>query len=93
METKPKIFAFINERLGSDVIVTALAESGDFLASHYSSTENYAKYDIGVTSERKHDLFKEHYPNGYELVWVDGNPKKHDGVIAAYKKHTGMSGA
>ncbi len=83
-----KIYCFINGYwVGDpgDLRVTALCEDGHFLAWHISSSESFAKYDIGITSERQHDKYKEHCPDGYELVWCDD--LKHDGLQVAYDRH------
>lgn len=86
----PKIYCFINGRPpGSepgDVHVSALAEDGTLLAEHTSSNESFARLDIGVTGQRKHDLYLAHYPGGYEVEWVD-EPKVHLAFNAAYLKH------
>lgn len=72
MADQPRIYAFISNKFGpDDVCVRALAEDGTLLASHISSDVMWAKIDIGVGSDRKHDTYREHYPNGYELEWVD----------------------
>lgn len=82
-----KIFCFINSGRGTDWIrVSALSEDGEFLAGHVSSSEGFAKHDIGLTSDWKHDAYKERYPDGYELVWVD-DPKGHADLMAAHAKH------
>lgn len=66
-----KIFCFINSENSFGVQVCALSEDGDSLAGHVSSSESYAKHDIGINSDWKHEKYKERYPEGYELVWVD----------------------
>ena len=40
------------------------------IAGHWSSGENWCKYDMGITSNWKHDVYNEKYPDGYELVWL-----------------------
>jgi hypothetical protein len=67
---------------GNDVIAAALCEDGTRLASHLSSNVAFSQYDMGLTSERKHPLYKEHCPEGYELVWVD-DPTTHEGWKSA----------
>jgi hypothetical protein len=57
--------------VGGDVIAYALAEDGEGLASHYCSSMSFAKHDIGLTSDWKHDIYKKRYPDGYELEWID----------------------
>lgn len=67
-----KIYCFINGKIQGigDLSVVALAEDGEQLAGHVSSSESYAKHDIGINSTWKHDKYKAHYPDGYELVWL-----------------------
>ena len=91
MVPKPKIFCFINSGAGTEFVVTsALSENGYFLAGHMSSNDVWAKHDIGITSDWKHDDYQKHYPQGYELVWVEGNPTLHPGVVAAYDNHLAL---
>ena len=54
----------------SDVAGYALAEDGTGLASHISSNEDWAKHDMGLTSDLKKEIYEGHYPDGYELEWV-----------------------
>lgn len=62
-----KIF-IISYKYGDDVISNALAEDGHVLSGHLSSNFGFAKHDMGLTSDWKHKEYKEHYPDGYELV-------------------------
>lgn len=62
----------------SDVWGNALAEDGQGLASHLSSNIDFAKHDMGLTSDWKHDHYAKCYPDGYELEWVD-DPENHKG--------------
>jgi hypothetical protein len=58
----PKIFVYCIAAWGADDVAgSALAEDGTFLAGHIS---------MGVTSERKRDVYAVKYPDGYELVWL-----------------------
>lgn len=75
---KKKIFCFINSNSLGWVIPVALAEDGHCLASHCSSSEGWAYSDIGMNSDRKHDVYAKHYPEGYELVWVEGDELKNN---------------
>lgn len=89
-DAKPKVYAFINGTFGSDdFTVFAIAEDGTLLASHMSSSHGWAKHDIGVTSDWKHDQYAEHYPDGYEVEWVD-DPRGHAGLMAAYERNQRM---
>jgi len=84
-----RIYCFVNARGQggrTDVLVEALCEDGDFLASHRSSDESWARYDIGVTSVRQHAAYEDHCPEGYTLEWVD-RPLSHDDLAAAYRNH------
>lgn len=66
-----KIFCFINAANSLGYIPVAISEDGEVLAEHCSSSEGYAKHDIGIGSTIKHELYKKKYPEGYELVWLD----------------------
>lgn len=68
----PRIYCWVNAGRGTDMqMVVAMAEDGTGLAGHLSSHEDWAKHDIGVTSDWKHEVYREHYPDGFEVVWVD----------------------
>lgn len=51
-----------------DCIVVAVVDN-EVIASHFSSSESWARHDIGLTSDWKHDKYRERFPDGYELVW------------------------
>ena len=73
---------------GGDVMGYALAEDGEGLASHYSSSVSFSKHDMGLTSDWKHENYKAHYPDGFELEWIDeADLGKHEGFQAALKKN------
>jgi hypothetical protein len=81
-DDKPKIFCYIPGVEGAwkpDKPVCALSEDGDLLAVHVSSNESFAKSDIGVTNpgSHHHEAYRAHYPDGYELVWVEGSIRDH----------------
>lgn len=80
----PKIYCFVNSGVGTDwQNVLAMAEDGTCLAEHISSSKGFAKHDIGWTSDWQHEHYGKHYPDGYELEWVD-SPKDHEGLLHAY---------
>lgn len=92
---KPTIYCFIQgEPWPGDVSVVALAESGALLASHVSSSAEWARNDIGAPPEgaeltpighSKHRVYGEHYPKGYRVEWVERDAvESHPGVQAAY---------
>lgn len=83
----PQIFCWVNS--GADTtsqVVMAMAEDGVVLANHLSSSSEWAMHDIGYNSDWKHDLYRQHYPHGYVLVWVD-KPLSHPGLQRAYRKN------
>lgn len=61
---------------------TAISEDGEVLAEHCSSSEGWAKKDIGIGSSFKHDIYKKKYPDGYLLVWLD-DPDTEPGFLKA----------
>ena len=75
---------------GGDVMGYALAEDGTILTSHYSSNESFSKHDMGLTSDWKHEIYEEHYPNGFELEWIEeSNCDEHIGFQKAFAKNKG----
>lgn len=82
----PKIFVFVNGGDGTDWQVgMAIAEDGHMLASHVSSSRGWFRHDMGLTGEWKHEHYRKHYPDGYELVEVpEGEVMTHPGLSAAY---------
>lgn len=74
---------------GGDVLGGALAEDGRGLCQHLSSNINFAKHDMGLTSDWKHDIYATACPEGYELEWVD-DPLTHVGYQAALKLNREM---
>lgn len=82
-----KIYCFVNSGAGTDwQEVIAIAEDGHCLASHISSSQLWARHDIGVTSDWKHEHYKEHYPSGYELIWLN-DPENNDGLKLAIERN------
>lgn len=82
-----KIYVFCNGTFNTgDLIGVAIADDGSFLASHLSSNDYYVKFDMGVGSDRKHDVYRTHYPQGYQLEFVP-DPPNHSGLLAALKKN------
>ena len=83
-----KIYCFVNEINSVGYIVTAYAEDGKHLAGHCSSSKGWAMHDIGINSNWKHDRYKEKYPKGYELIWLEPEDERFQGVINMInKKH------
>lgn len=90
--SKPKIYCFINGGILGWLNVVGIAEDGHILSGHASSNELFAKHDIGITSDWKHDNYKEHYPDGYELEWIDCDDlSNHKGLNEACKKNNELA--
>ena len=78
-KTKIYIFAIYTGRKScvrdsepcGDTIGYAIANK-EVVESHYSSGIEWTKHDMGITSDWKHDTYKEKFPDGYELVWLGG---------------------
>lgn len=83
---KPKIFAFINGGGGDMLFASAISEDGYSLSEHCSSSIGWAKHDMGIGSDWKHDEYSKHYPQGWDLEWVD-KPREHAGVMKAIALH------
>lgn len=80
-----KIFCFISSGKDTDWVITyALCEDGHCLGSHCSSSNSFAQHDI--MGEWKHDEYKEHCPEGFELVWIEDANQSPE-IDAAYKKN------
>lgn len=77
-----KIYVFMNGTGPLGIHGVAICEDGHCLAQHASSNEYWFRYDMGITSERKHNYYKKHCPEGYELIEVDVKDPRLD---AAYK--------
>jgi len=83
----PRVYAWVNERMQTGgvehFVGVAVAEDGDYIAGHVSSSLEWAKHDMQHVSKRT--LYAQHYPLGYELVWFDDydEQKKSDERFAA----------
>lgn len=92
MADKPRIYCFPlwhNPEDGFPYGIVALAEDGSLLAQHVSLSLEDAKHDIGITSDWQHKHYAEHYPDGYELEWVE-DPSSHEDAVAAYARNREM---
>jgi hypothetical protein len=83
----PRIYAFVNGGSPGWYLVSALTEDGEFIAGHACSHPSFGPHDMGVTSDWKHDHYRERYPGGYVVVWVEGGPKDDERVMAAHRRH------
>lgn len=95
---KPKIFVFCTGRVPADLrrgtganilnrlVGKAVAEDGTELGGRFSSTTRWLKLDMGIHSScGLHEKYAAHYPNGYELVWLD-EPDASPELRAAVKR-------
>ncbi len=69
-----------------DLIGYAMTETGRVLATHLSSSYDWAKHDLGLTSDWKHEKYRAACPHGYELVWLD-DPE----AVAAWRDAMGVA--
>ncbi len=75
-----------NEEQSGDRHGIALCEDGVVLAEHVSSSLDWLKHDMGLTSEWKHEAYRTHCPQGYQLVFVDQHMvASHEALNVAYK--------
>jgi hypothetical protein len=74
----PKIFVFVNGSSGMGYHGCAIAEDGTALAGHCSSNLMWLYHDMGLRPHNgdnwQHDKYAAHYPDGYDLVDVIGEP-------------------
>lgn len=84
-----KIYAFSNVVGGGDGAAYAMADDGTVLGSHWCSHECYVPYDLGVKEGARpdrHETYREHFPNGYEMEFVRAaDIKTHPGLIEAFR--------
>jgi hypothetical protein len=78
------IYVFCAQMGREDFAGYALAEDGECIAGHISSSVEWSRHDMGLTSTKKHDAYRAKYPGGYELEWIDE---------ADLRKHAGYQGA
>ena len=89
-----KIYAFNNGGRPNFMQAMAIAESGHVVGTHICSSEGYMRSDIGVTSTWHHEDYKAHYPDGFEVEWVDTHKlDSHEGLQAALAKNKEMTGS
>lgn len=81
MSDLPTIYCYVNGRVCDDYALLALAPDGKVLAQHICSGPAFFHHDMGLTSNWKHDRYAAHYPDGYQLEWVE-HPESHPQVQA-----------
>ena len=84
-----KIYCFSNVQGGGDGIAYAMGDDGAVLGSHWCSNECYVPNDLGVlegSRPDRHITYAEHFPNGYEMVFVPASKVlNHKGLQKAFK--------
>lgn len=85
---KPQIFAFLNGGSPGWFQCLAMAEDGEVLSGHVCSNELFVPHDLGVTSDWKHDKYRQKYPDGFRVVYVpNAEVEAHVGLQAAFAKN------
>lgn len=68
----PAIYIFANNRIQGEPNCIALAEDGTCVGGHFSSSNGFARLDMGLVEghdwSKKNEGYAKHYPNGYRLV-------------------------
>lgn len=85
----PVIYGFNNGGGAGNYYACLMAEDGTGLGSHLCSSEGYMPGDLGcIEGSRpdRHEHFREHYPDGYRMEFVSGDPREHAGLMAAAKR-------
>lgn len=68
-----KIFVTTEPLENGNVWAMAISENGVVLAEVFSQSLFWAKFDLGFSSDKQHDIYKNFYPDGYELVYAQEN--------------------
>jgi hypothetical protein len=81
-----KVYVFCNTRdcEGTEWhSMVAIAEDGTYLAGHICSHHGFAAHDMGIDPDGwKRDTYAKHYPQGFEVVWIE-DPTKSNALDAA----------
>lgn len=84
--TVPTIYCFLNGGSPGWYSVMAISQDGHVLAGHVCSSSSFFLHDIGIESDWKHDKYREHYPDGYRLEWVERDEiDGHAGLQEAFR--------
>jgi hypothetical protein len=78
----PKVYVFCNGCKSRDWHNGyAMAEDGTPLAGHVSSSHEFVRHDLGdqklgYPKGWTREEYAKHYPDGYEVVWIEGDELK-----------------
>ena len=85
----PVIYGFNNGGSAGWLEAILISEDGVVLGSHLCSHEAYMPNDLGIlegTRPDRHETFKQHYPAGYRMEFINNeNTKTHKGLDQAFK--------
>ena len=88
----PVIFGFNNGGSEGFMRAALIAQDGTELGGHLCSSEAYMPADLGVlenTRPDRHNRFKKHYPDGYQMEFVTyEDVPKHAVLLAAFALNT-----
>jgi len=93
----PAIFGFNNGGSPGWFQAVAIAEDGTGLGSHVCSAEGYMPCDLGIlegTAPKRHEIYREHYPDGYRMVWIPSDEiDGHAGLARAFELNKALAEA
>lgn len=90
IEELPVIYGFNNGGSPGWYSAELLAQDGTGLGGHICSHEGYMEHDLGIlegTRADRHEGFRKHYPDGYRMEFVSGEPLQHAGLMEAYRRN------
>lgn len=89
IEELPVIMGFNNGGSPGWYSAVLISEDGIGLGGHICSHEGYMRHDLGIyegTRPDRHKSFREHYPDGYRMTFVE-NPKTDEILNEAIRKN------
>lgn len=92
----PVIYGFNNGGSRGWLSGQLVAEDGAGLGGHICSHEDYMPHDLGIlkgSRPDRHEAFRSHYPDGYRMEFVPGDPREHEGLMAACKRNQVLAAA
>jgi len=86
------IYGFFNSHQEfGDSVGIAIAEDGEVLATHVSSSESFSAHDLGMNASCtwRHESYTKKYPKGWhcEFVRIRDGRDDHAGLQEALKAH------
>ena len=88
---KATIFVFCNSCAPQWHSAVAIAADGTGLTGHVCSGHAWFDHDMGFSSNWKHDVYDKHYPEGWELEYVETTAiANHERLQKAFKLHRAM---